>query len=67
MAEVNESIGIGLTPKQRHFVEAYIQTRGNAPEAALTAYNRSSRASARVIAHSNLHHPQVRPTWTSCY
>ena len=56
----NKVNDLGLTPKQRHFVEAYIETRGNAPEAALTAYNCSSRAFARVIAHRKLHNPAVR-------
>ncbi len=30
---INNPLEIGLTPKHRHFVEAYIQTQGNAPEA----------------------------------
>ncbi len=47
-----------LTPKQRAFVQYYIET-GSAPEAAMMAYNCSSRNSARVIAHRNRHHPKI--------
>ncbi|MEE8584194.1 MAG: terminase small subunit [Acidobacteriota bacterium] len=48
-----------LTPKQRAFCHHYIETLGNAPEAALQAYNCSSRGSARVMAHRCLHNPYV--------
>ncbi len=47
-----------LTSKQRTFVQYYIET-GSAPEAAMRAYNCSSRNSARVIAHRNLHNPKI--------
>ena len=42
---LRDDAGLNLTPKQLKFVEAYIETRGNAPEAALQAYNCSSRNS----------------------
>jgi len=48
-----------LTPKQRAFVQYYIETGGSGPEAAMRAYNCSSRNSARVIAHRNLHNPKI--------
>ncbi len=47
-----------LTLKQRAFVQYYIETC-SAPEAAMRAYNCSSRNSARVIAHRNLHNPKI--------
>ncbi len=47
-----------LTPKQRAFVQSYIET-GSAPEAAMRAYHCSSRNSARVIAHRNRHNPKI--------
>jgi len=47
-----------LTPKQRAFVHYYIETC-SAPEAAMIAYNCSSRNSARVIAHRNLNNPKI--------
>jgi len=47
-----------LTPKQQSFVQYYIET-GSAPEAAMRAYNCSSRNSARVMAHRNRHNPQI--------
>ncbi len=56
---VLDEIGSHLTPKQRNFILYYIQTNGNAPESAMMAYNCSSRASARVIAHRNLHNPKI--------
>lgn len=56
---LRDDAGLNLTPKQLKFVEAYIETRGNAPEAALQAYNCSSRNSARVMAHKNLNNPKV--------
>ena len=48
-----------LTPKQRAFANAYIET-GSAPEAAISAYNCSSRNSARVMAHRNLNNVKVQ-------
>ncbi len=48
-----------LTSKQRNFVLYYIQNNGSAPKAAMRAYNCSSRNSARVIAHRNLHKPKI--------
>ena len=56
---VLDEIGSHLTSKQRNFILYYIQTNGNAPEAAMMSYNCSSRASARVIAHRNLHNPKI--------
>jgi len=47
-----------LTPKQQAFVQHYIET-GSAPEAAMRAYNCSSRNSARVMAHRNRHNPKI--------
>ena len=58
--EKQHVLGFHLRPKQRAFVDAYIETGGNAPEAALRAYNCATRNSARVIAHRNLHNPKVR-------
>ena len=49
-----------LRPKQRLFAEAYLETRGNGPDAAQKAYNCSNRNSARVMAHKLLHNPNVR-------
>ncbi len=48
-----------LTPKQHAFVQYYIETGGSGPEAAMRAYNCSSRNSARVMAHRNLHKPKI--------
>ncbi len=48
-----------LTPKQRAFANHYIAT-GSAPEAALSAYNCSSRNSARVMAHRTLNNAKVQ-------
>ncbi len=53
-----QELGSNLTSKQRKFVQYYIET-GSAPEAAMRAYNCSSRNSARVIAHRNLHKPKI--------
>ena len=47
-----------LTPKQQAFVQYYIET-GSGPEAAMRAYNCSSRNSARVMAHRNRHNPKI--------
>jgi len=55
---LREEAGFNLTPKQRGFVEYYIET-GSAPEAAMLAYDCTSRASARVLAHRNLNNPKV--------
>lgn len=56
---LKEEAGLNLTPKQRAFVQYYIETGGSGPEAAMMAYNCSSRNSARVIAHRNLHKPKI--------
>jgi len=55
---LREETGLNLTPKQRAFVQYYIET-GSAPEAAMRAYNCSSRNSARVMAHRNRHNPKI--------
>ncbi len=57
-SSLREEAGFNLTPKQRGFVEYYIET-GSAPEAAMLAYDCTSRASARVLAHRNLNNPKV--------
>ena len=51
--------GFNLTPKQRAFANAYIET-GSAPEAAMRAYDCSNRNSARVMAHRNLNNAKVQ-------
>jgi len=51
--------GFNLTPKQKAFADAYIKT-GSAPDAALSAYNCSSRNSARVMGYKARHNPKVR-------
>ncbi len=51
--------GFNLTPKQRAFANAYIET-GSAPEAAMRAYDCSNRNSARVMAHRNLNNTKVQ-------
>ncbi len=51
--------GFNLTPKQRAFANAYIET-GSAPEAAMRAYNCSNRNSARVMAYRNLNNAKVQ-------
>ena len=43
---INNPLRSASRPKHRHFVEAYIQTQGNAPE-----------APPRVMAHRNLRDP----------
>ncbi len=48
-----------LTPKQKAFANHYIET-GSPPEAAMIAYDCSSRNVARVIAHRNLHKPKIQ-------
>ena len=53
-----------LTPKQRAFAHAYIET-GSAPEAAMRVYDCSNRNSARVIAHRNLHNPKIQEYMSS--
>ncbi len=52
--------GFDLTAKQRAFADAYIETGGNAAEAADLAYNCSNPDSPRVIACHNLKNPKVR-------
>ncbi len=56
---LTQQAGFNLTPKQRAFANAYIET-GSAPEAALSAYSCSSRNSARVMAHRNLNNAKVQ-------
>jgi len=56
---LTQQAGFNLTPKQRKFADAYIKT-GSAPEAALSAYNCSSRNSARVMGYKARHNPKVR-------
>ncbi len=51
--------GFYLTPKQRAFANAYIET-GSAPEAAMRAYDCSNRNSARVMAHRNLNNAKIQ-------
>ncbi len=51
-------MSFNLTPKQKASANHYIET-GSAPEAAIRAYNCSSRNSARVIAHRNRHNPKI--------
>ncbi len=51
--------GFNLTPKQRAFANAYIET-GSAPEAAMRAYDCSNRNSARVMAHRNLNNAKIQ-------
>ena len=52
-------MSFNLTPKQKAFANHYIET-GSAPEAAISAYDCSSRNVARVIAHRNLNNAKVR-------
>jgi len=61
-----QELGRNLTSKQRNFVQYYIETGGSGPEAAMRAYNCSSRNSARVIAHRNLHNPGTSLVFFSC-
>ncbi len=56
---LSQQPGFNLTPKQRAFANHYIET-GSAPEAALSAYNCSSRNSARVMGYQARHNPKVR-------
>ncbi len=56
---IRQNPGFNLTPKQRAFANAYIET-GSAPEAALSAYDCSNRNSARVMAHRNLNNAKVQ-------
>ena len=56
---LREEAGLNLTSKQRNFVQYYIETGGSGPEAAMRAYNCSSRNSARVMAHRNRHNPKI--------
>ncbi len=48
MEQTRRDSGLNVTPKQRAFVQYYIETGGNAPEAAMRAHNCSSRASSSV-------------------
>lgn len=56
---LTQSEGFNLTPKQRAFANAYIET-GSAPEAAMRAYDCSNRNSARVMAHRTLNNAKVQ-------
>jgi len=56
---LTQAPGFDLTPKQKAFADAYIET-GSAPEAALSAYNCSNRNSARVMGYKVRHNPKVR-------
>ncbi len=56
---LTQEAGFNLTPKQRAFADAYIKT-GSAPEAAMRAYDCSSRNSARVMGYKARHNPKVR-------
>ena len=56
---LTQAAGFDLTPKQKAFADAYIET-GSAPEAALSAYNCSNRNSARVMGYKTRHNPKVR-------
>ncbi|MDA2924115.1 terminase small subunit [Acidobacteria bacterium AH-259-L09] len=47
------------TPKQQHFIEAYIRNGGNGTQAALEAYD-TNYATARVIGSENLTKPNVQ-------
>ena len=49
-----------LSPKQRAFCHAYVRAGGNGPEAALQAYDCSTRNSARVMSFKCLHNPAVQ-------
>ena len=42
MEQTRRDSGLNVTPKQRIFVQYYIETGGNVPEAAMRAYNCSS-------------------------
>ena len=46
------------TPKQQHFIKAYVET-GNATQAALEAYN-TNYSTARSIGYENLTKPHIR-------
>ena len=48
-----------LTPKQKKFVEGYIE-KGNGTQAALEAYDTTSEEVAAVIAHENLRKPNIQ-------
>jgi len=52
--------GFDLTAKQRAFADAYIETGGNAAEAADLAYDCTNPDSPRVIACHNLQNPKIR-------
>lgn len=47
------------TPKQLHFIEAYVSNGGNATQAALAAYD-CNYETAKVIGHENLTKPNLR-------
>jgi len=49
-----------LTPKQRLFVEHYIQNGGNGTAAAKAAGYKGSTATLAAVAHENLNKPHVR-------
>jgi len=53
------SLPPALTPKQKKFANAYIET-GSATDSALTAYNTSNRHNANTIAYRNLKKAKIR-------
>ncbi|MDO8569997.1 MAG: terminase small subunit [Candidatus Daviesbacteria bacterium] len=48
-----------LSPKQRSFINAYLQT-GNATEAAMQVYNTGKRSVAAQIGYENLRKPDIK-------
>ncbi|MBI3940826.1 MAG: terminase small subunit [Acidobacteria bacterium] len=48
------------TPKQRHFIAAYVENGGNANQAATTAYPNATYATARMIGSENLTKPNIK-------
>ena len=49
-----------LTIKQRKFTKAYIETNGNATQAALQAYTTDDPNTAGMIGSSNLRKPKIK-------
>ena len=54
------SPGLKLTPKQRHFIQAYVQNGGNATQAAWVAYDTEDYYTAKSIGCENLTKPYIR-------
>ena len=48
-----------LTLKQKKFADAYIATKGNGTQAALSTYNTSDYSTAATIANENMKKPEV--------